>query len=65
MKTMAMMITDECVNCDACVQECLREAIYEDDPHYMIDAEKCTECEEEGGSLCIKVCPVDCIVKAA
>ena len=60
---MAMTITDECINCNACVEECPREAIHEADPHYVIDAAKCTECEEEGGSQCVPVCPVDCIVK--
>jgi ferredoxin len=62
---MAMTITEECVNCVACVDVCLRDAIFEGDVHYEIDAVKCTECEEEGGSKCAEVCPVDCIVKAA
>ena len=28
----------------------------------MTITEECTECEEEGESLCVQVCPVDCIV---
>jgi len=60
---MAMKITDDCVDCGACEPECPRTAIHQGDPHYYIDAEACTECEEEGGSKCIPVCPVECIVK--
>ena len=36
-------------------------AISEADPRYIIDAELCTECVEEGGSRCVPVCPVECI----
>ncbi len=60
---MSMMITEECINCGACEPECPREAITESDDRYIIDAVKCTECQEEGESKCIPVCPVDCIVK--
>lgn len=60
---MAMTITDECINCSACVDECPRGAIFEAEPHFVIEAEKCTECEEEGESKCVPVCPVDCIVR--
>jgi ferredoxin len=61
---MAMMITDECVNCVACVDICLVGAVHEGDVHYEIDPSKCTECEDEGESQCVKVCPAECIVKA-
>jgi len=31
---------------------------------YVIDANKCTECEEEGGPQCREECPVpECIIK--
>jgi len=57
------MITDECIACDACREECPNEAIEEGDPIYIIDSDMCTECV---GSFdepqCIEVCPVDCIV---
>jgi len=60
---MSLMITDECIACDACREECPNEAIEEGDPIYIIDSEMCTECV---GSFdepqCIEVCPVDCIV---
>ncbi len=61
---MAMKINDECINCGACEPECPREAISEGEERYVIDEKKCTECVEEGGSKCVPVCPVDCIVKA-
>ena len=62
---MALMITEECINCAACEPECPREAITAGDDLYLIDPTKCTECEEEGESLCVAVCPVDCIVPVA
>ena len=62
---MAMTITEECINCVACVDICLREAITMGETHYEIDREKCTECEDEGGSKCVEVCPVECILKAS
>ena len=62
---MALTITEECINCAACEPECPREAITAGDDIYLIDAVKCTECEEEGESMCVTVCPVDCIVPIA
>ena len=60
---MSLMITDECIACDACREECPNEAIEEGDPIYVIDSDMCTECV---GSFdepqCIEVCPVDCII---
>jgi ferredoxin len=60
---MAMTITEECINCALCETECSREAIQAGDLVYEIDAELCTECEEEGESQCAAICPVDCVVK--
>ena len=54
---MAYVITDECVACGTCVEECPAEAIEEGEP-YVINEEKCTEC----GS-CAEVCPVEAIVE--
>ncbi len=59
---MAMLITDECINCDVCEPECPNEAIYQGDEIYEIHPEKCTECVghyEE--AQCVEVCPVECI----
>jgi ferredoxin len=58
---MATYITEECINCGACVPECPNDAIAEGDTIYVIDAEHCTECvgfnEKEA---CQGVCPVEC-----
>ena len=60
---MALMITEECISCDACVPECPNEAIYEGDEIHRIDPDKCTECvgffDEP---QCAEVCPVDCCI---
>ena len=34
---MALMITDECINCDVCEPECPNGAIYQGDEIYEID----------------------------
>ena len=60
---MALTITDECINCDACLPECPNEAIYVGESIYEIDPDKCTECEGHFDEpQCVDVCPVDCCV---
>ncbi len=56
---MAHKITEECIMCGACIDECPEEAISESDEICVIDAEKCTDC----GS-CVEVCPTDAIIEA-
>ncbi len=57
---MALMITDECINCDVCEPECPNEAIYPGDDIYIIDPSKCTECiGHYDEPQCVEVCPVD------
>ncbi len=59
---MALMITDDCTNCDACVPVCPNEAISEGDVIYVIDPDRCTECVgAEDEPQCVLVCPADCI----
>jgi len=61
---MALMITDECINCDVCEPECPNGAIHEGDEIYEIDPDLCTECVGHFDEpQCIKVCPVECIIK--
>ncbi len=61
---MAMIITDECINCDVCEPECPNEAIYQGDEIYEIDFNLCTECVGHYDEpQCVEVCPVDCIPK--
>ena len=59
---MALMITDECINCDVCEPECPNQAIAMGEEFYQIDPGKCTECvghfDEPQG---VQVCPVACI----
>ena len=59
---MALMITDECINCDVCEPECPNDAIYQGEIIYEINPEKCTECVGHYDKpQCQLVCPVDCI----
>ena len=59
---MALMITDECINCDVCEPECPNDAIAAGEEIYVIDPKKCTECVGHFDEpQCQKVCPVDCI----
>jgi ferredoxin len=59
---MALMITEDCINCDVCEPACPNEAIYQGELIYVIEPSKCTECvghyEEP---QCQVLCPVDCI----
>ena len=59
---MALMITDECINCDVCEPECPNEAISMGADYYVIDPGKCTECVGHfDAPQCVQVCPVECI----
>jgi ferredoxin len=59
---MALIITDECINCDVCEPECPNEAISQGAEIYVIDADKCTECVGHFDQpQCVEVCPVNCI----
>lgn len=61
---MALMITDECINCDVCEPECPNNAISPGDEIYVIDPDRCTECVGHYDEpQCVAVCPVDCIPK--
>jgi len=66
-----MYITDECIDCSACVDECEQSAIYQageefelngetqaprSDDHSFIVTELCDECK-----TCVDVCAVDAI----
>ena len=59
---MALIITDECINCDVCEPECPNGAISQGAEIYVIDPGKCTECVGHFDTpQCVEVCPVDCI----
>jgi ferredoxin len=59
---MALIITDECINCDVCEPECPNAAISLGVEIYEIDPHKCTECVGHFDEpQCVQVCPVACI----
>jgi len=61
---MALLITDDCINCAVCEPECPNEAIYEGEEVYEIDVNLCTECVGHYDEpQCVMICPVDCIPK--
>ncbi len=67
---MAVRITDVCISCDACLDECPTEAIVDDEDNptgediYYVDPEKCSECVGDHDSpACQAACPTEeCIV---
>ena len=60
---MALLITDECINCDVCEPECPNGAIAQGVEIYEIEPRKCTECVGHFDTpQCVEVCPVECIV---
>ncbi|MET0383492.1 MAG: YfhL family 4Fe-4S dicluster ferredoxin [Burkholderiaceae bacterium] len=59
---MALMITDECINCDVCEPECPNQAISMGADYYVIEPSRCTECVGHYDTpQCVVVCPVECI----
>ena len=59
---MALLITDECINCDVCEPECPNEAISMGAEIYEIDPARRTECVGHFDEpQCVQVCPVACI----
>ena len=59
---MALIIPDQCINCDVCEPECPNGAISMGPEIYRIDPRKCTECVGHFDKpQCQIVCPVECI----
>lgn len=57
---MALEIVESCVNCWACLPLCPSRAIYEAKPHFLIDADKCTECAGDyADPQCATICPIE------
>lgn len=60
---MALLITEQCINCDMCLAECPNQAIFEGEKFYEIDSARCTECVGfYDHQTCVDVCPIECIV---
>ena len=55
---MAYNITDACVKCGSCAEQCPVEAISEGEDKYVIDADQCVEC-----GTCAAECPNDAITQ--
>ena len=56
MGKIVIKISDECIACGACKENCPVDAISQKGTKYEIDTEKCIGC---GG--CFGLCPVDAI----
>lgn len=61
---MSVVITEECINCDACIDECPATAIVSaddsplEDPEYTyVKPEKCIECVDSSVPKCFDICP--------
>ncbi len=61
---MAVIITEECINCNACVDECPATAIVSadesplDEPEFTyVKPEKCIECVDGSVPKCFDACP--------
>lgn len=67
---MSVLITDTCINCGACIDECPVEAIVDEDDNpndediYFVYDDKCVECVGHYDTpACEQACPTDeCIV---
>jgi len=58
----ALMITNDCINCDVCEPACPNGAISMGELIYEINSDKCTECVGHFDEpQCQQLCPVACI----
>ena len=61
---MALLITEDCINCDVCEPVCPNEAIYFGTEIYEINPDLCTECiGHHDEPQCLMLCPVESIEK--
>ena len=54
--TMAYVITDDCIKCGTCIDECPNEAISEGETKYIINPDACVDC-----GTCADACPSEAI----
>ena len=55
---MAYKITDACISCGSCADQCPAEAISQGDTQYVIDPDSCLSC-----GACAEQCPMGAIVE--
>ena len=61
---MALLITEDCINCDVCQSMCPNGAISQGAGASVIDPLLCTECVGTGDSpQCVENCPSDCVIE--
>jgi ferredoxin len=61
---MATQITEDCINCGACEDECPNGAISMGPETFVIDPMLCTECVGfSGEQMCAAACPPDVCVQ--
>ena len=53
---MAYIISDDCIKCGTCIDECPNEAISEGDTKYVINPDACVDC-----GTCADACPSEAI----
>jgi len=53
---MAYVISDDCISCGACADQCPTSCIEMGDDHYVINADECASC-----GACADACPVSAI----
>ena len=53
---MAYVITDACISCGSCAEQCPTESISEGAEHYEINPDTCIDC-----GACAEQCPAEAI----
>ncbi len=60
---MAFLITEDCIMCQVCEEQCPNMAISQNGDGYDIDPYLCTECVGHSGTpQCIEGCPIGAIL---
>jgi len=57
---MSHRITDECIQCGLCEDECPEEAIIEGEYSYIIDSDRCIDC-----GACAEICTVEAVIESS